>query len=198
MTDVDGLWLAQLQEVVTRAAHEVKDALNGVTLNVEVARSRSAKADLPAQALGPFAEAAAAQLETLGRRIESLLFLGRPARGPADVALTLRHLGELLVPAARADGGDLSIEALPQAAPTSVHATVVRLGLAAGLLAVSEKGRHGRCVLEAVSGVAVVHFSHESAGACDLDPATAAALAGHAVRIERSPTDLTLVFPGNS
>lgn len=194
MTDVDGLWLAKLQEVVDRAAHEVKDALNGVTLNVEVVRSRAGKAELPATAIESFAEAAAAQLETLSRRVESVLALGRPARNPADVALTLRHLAELLVPAAHADGGSLSIDGITTNAPTSAPGTVVRLGLAAGLLAVSGKGRQGRCVLEN-GPEAVVRFSHESAGACDLDPATAAALAGHAVRIERSPRDLTLVFP---
>lgn len=194
MTDVDGLWLAKLQEVVDRAAHEVKDALNGVTLNVEVVRSRAGKAELPATAIESFAEAAAAQLETLSRRVESVLALGRPARNPADVALTLRHLAELLVPAARADGGSLSIDGITTNAPTSAPGTVVRLGLAAGLLVVSGKGRQGRCVLEN-GPEAVVRFSHESAGACDLDPATAAALAGHAVRIERSPRDLTLVFP---
>lgn len=194
MTDVDGLWLAKLQEVVDRAAHEVKDALNGVTLNVEVVRSRAGKAELPATAIESFAEAAAAQLETLSRRVESVLALGRPARNPADVALTLRHLAELLVPAAHADGGSLSIDGITTNAPTSAPGTVVRLGLAAGLLVVSGKGRQGRCVLEN-GPEAVVRFSHESAGACDLDPATAAALAGHAVRIERSPRDLTLVFP---
>lgn len=194
MTDVDGLWLAKLQEVVDRAAHEVKDALNGVTLNVEVVRSRAGKGELPATAISSFAEAAAAQLETLSRRVESVLVLGRPARNPVDVALTLRHLAELLVPAAHADGGSLSIDGITTSAPTTAPGTVVRLGLAAGLLAVSGKGRRGRCVLENAPE-AVVRFSHESAGACDLDPATAAALAGHAVRIERSPRDLTLVFP---
>lgn len=194
MTDLDGLWLAKLQEVVDRAAHEVKDALNGVTLNVEVVRSRAGKAELPATAIASFAEAAAAQLEALSRRVESVLVLGRPARNPADVALTLRHLAELLVPAAHADGGNLSIDGITASAPTTAPGTVVRLGLAAGLLAVSGKGRRGRCVLEN-GPEAVVRFSHESAGACDLDPATAAALAGHAVRIERSPRDLTLVFP---
>lgn len=197
MTDVDALWLAKLQEVVARAAHELKDAQNGVALNVEVVRSRSANTELPAIALGPFATAAADQLETLGRRIDSLLVLCRPAREPVDVAMTLRHLGELLVPSARADGGSLTIAGQGQGALTRVPGTVVRLGLAAGLLAVTPKGGHGACTLDS-GPVVVVRFSHESAGACDLDPATAAVLAGHAVRIERSAEDLSLVFPGYS
>lgn len=197
MTDLDSLWLGTLQEVVNRAAHELKDALNGVALNVEVVRSRSGNSELPATAVGPFAEAAASQLETLGRRLESLLFLSRPPRDPADVALTLKHLAELLVPAAQADGGELVVEGLHHGIPTSAPGTAVRLALASGLLAVSAKGTRGKCRLEGAPG-AVVRFSHESAGACELPPAAAAALAGYAVRIERSAKDLVLVFPGNS
>jgi hypothetical protein len=197
VTDLDALWLARLQQVVDRAAHEVKDALNGVVLNVEVARSRSANPDFSATALGPFAEAAAAQLETLGQRIEAILFLARPQRGGVDAGVTLRHLAQLLVPAARADGGHLVVEGADQSAPTSAPAAAVRLALASGLIAATPKGATGKCVLEAGSSGpdAVVRFSHESAGACSLDPATAAALAGHAIRIEGSETDLVLVFP---
>ena len=197
MTDLDALWLGNLQQVVDRAAHELKDALNGVSLNVEVVRSRSGNAELPAAAVGAFAAAAGEQIETLGKRLESLLFLTRPAREPTDVALTLRHLAVLRVPAARADGGELTVEGVEHHVPTTARGTAVRLALSAGLLAVSPKGTRGRCVLDGGSG-AVVRFSHESAGACDLDPAIIAALAGQAIRIERSPADLAVVFPGNS
>ena len=200
MTDLDTLWHARFQEIADRAAHEIKDSLNGVVLNVEVARSRSAKPDVTAATVGPFAEAAASQLETLGRRVESLLFLARPARGSTDVAITLRHLAELLVPAANADGGSLTVEGSERMSPTPVSGTAVRLALAAGLLAVSPKGGRGKCVLEGTNGGGgtVVRFSHESAAACTLDPATAAALAKHDVRIDGSSQDLALVFPGNS
>jgi signal transduction histidine kinase len=197
VTDLDALWLARLQEIVDRAAHEVKDALNGVVLNVEVTRSRSSKPDLAAVALGPFAEAASAQLEALTQRVEAVLFLARPQRGGVDVGVTLRHLAHLLVPAARADGGALVVEGESQSAPTTAPAAAVRLALASGLIAATPRGSTGRCVLERVSSGldTVVRFSHESAGACSLDPATAAALAGHAIRIERSDEDLVVVFP---
>lgn len=200
MTDLDALWLARLQEVADRAAHEVRDALNGVVLNVEVTRSRAGSVELPANAIAPFAQAAAAQLETLAARVESLLFLARPQRGAADVGVTLRHLALLLVPAARADGGQLAVEEEGQLAPTSAPPVAVRLALAAGLLAAAPPGTRGSCVLE-VAGAdegnsgAVVRFSHESAGACRIDSATVAALAGHAVRIEGSDKDLAVVFP---
>jgi len=200
VTDLDALWLARLQQVVDLAAHEVKDALNGVVLNVEVTRSRAGNVELPAAAIGPFAEAASAQVETLAQRVESLLFLARSQRGQADVGVTLRHLARLLVPAARADGGQLVVEGEGQLAPTSAPPVAVRLALAAGLLAVATPNTRGSCVLaapgagEGDSG-AVVRFSHESAGACTMDPVTVAALAGHAVRIERSDKDLAVVFP---
>lgn len=198
MTDLDAAWLRAFQEVANRAAHEVKDALNGVALNVEVVRSRSSAGDAPATAVAPFATAAADQLEVLGRRVEALLVLARPPREPTDVALTLRHLAELLVPAARADGGSLKVEGGERHAPTGAGGTATRLALVSGLLAVTAKGAHGRCGLDVAGGSAVVRFSHESAGDVPLDPALATLLAGHAIRCERSGTDLTFAFPGIS
>lgn len=198
MTDLEARWLLALQQVADRAAHEIKDALNGVALNVEVVRSRSGRADAAVSGVAPFANAAADQLETLGRRVEALLFLARPAREPADVGLTVRHLGELLVPAAKADGGQLEVVVERQGTTTAAGGTATRLALATMMLAVAAKGR-GRVVLEASSEPgAVVRFSHESAGACSFDPAIAALVAGHGIRSDRSGPDLTLVFPGNS
>lgn len=196
MTELQARWQGVLQEVVDRAAHEVRDALNGVAVNLEVVRSRSAAGMASAAAVAPFAEAAADQLETLGGRIESFLFLSRPPRPPTDIALTVRHLGQLLVPATRADGGTLSIEGAKTPALTSTDAVAVRLALASGLLLVTEPGKAGRCVLEADADT-VVRFSHEPAGARTLDPVTAALLAGQSIRVERSAEDLILVFPGN-
>lgn len=198
MTDLEARWLLALQQVADRAAHEIKDALNGVALNVEVVRSRSGRADAAVSGVAPFANAAADQLETLGRRVEALLFLARPAREPADVGLTVRHLGELLVPAAKADGGQLEVVVERQGTTTAAGGTATRLALATMMLAVAAKGR-GRVVLEESSEPgAVVRFSHESAGACSFDPAIAALVAGHGIRSDRSGPDLTLVFPGNS
>ncbi|MEX2152899.1 MAG: hypothetical protein WD825_06130 [Gemmatimonadaceae bacterium] len=194
--DLDKLWLHALHEIVGRAAHEVKDALNGVSLNLEVVRSRSASEQ--AQLLS-FATAASEQLEILSARTESLLFLTRPHReasGPADVALTLRHLATLMVPATKADGGTLEVDGYQQPAPTAAPAQAVRLALASGVLTLTRAGGTSRCRLESGSNT-VVRFSHESAGAWTLEPPIAAALAGHTIRIERSGKDLVMVFPGS-
>ena len=53
--DVGALWLLTLQRAVGRASHDVKDALNGVSVNVEVVRSRAARPEAPATAVAQFA-----------------------------------------------------------------------------------------------------------------------------------------------
>ena len=203
MTELNGLWAEALQQVIGLAAHEVKDALNGVSLNLEVMRSRVAAGRGDANSLESFATAASDQLETLTARIEAVLFLSRPHRGdaPADVAITLKQLAVLLVPAAKADGMKLEVEGYDVAVPTSAPPMAVRLVLASGLLALIKEGGVARCRLHPATAGAetVVRFSHESAAVGDLDPALASALGkGTNIRVRRSDNDLQLVFPGNT
>lgn len=202
MTDLEALWLQHLQRVVDLAAHEIKDSLNGVSLNLEVVRSRSER-EGAASGLAQFAAAASSQLETLTDRTEALLFLARPRRkgSQADVALTLRHLATLLVPAAKADGGTLVVSGWDSPAPTSASSEGVRSGLAAGLLALMEKGGTGTCSLETTSET-VVRFSHEFAETCSLDSAIAASLAEENIVIQKADRaetsgDLLMIFPGS-
>ena len=82
--DAGVLWPVALQRALARAAHDVKDALNGVSVNLEVVRSRASRADAPASAVAPFAEAATQQLERLTALLDAVLALGRSERGPAD------------------------------------------------------------------------------------------------------------------
>ena len=200
MSDLEVLWLRTLQRVVDKAAHELKDSLNGVSLNVEVVRARSRKEGAAPSQLADFAAAAASQLETLSERTEALLFLARPHRKSeaVDVAQTLRHLATLMVPAARADGARLMVSGWERPAPTAATAEAVRLGIGAGLLRLAERG--GSCRLETTSAT-VVRFSHESAETCNLDSAIAASLAEQNIVIQgadRGGTagDLLMVFPG--
>jgi signal transduction histidine kinase len=202
--DIDLLWLQTLQDVVQKAAHEVKDALNGVSLNLEVIRSRSERGNADWGGMSGFATSAAEQFELLSERTEALLFLSRPQRanGAVDVAITLKHLASLLVPAAKSDGGFLAVEGPQSSVPTSASTAATRLALAAGLLALTKEGEPGRasggrCRLESGDEI-VVRFSHEPAGTCSLDPAVASALAEHSIHSKRSGSDLILVFPGHS
>src|SRR4051812_46861727 len=93
--DVGALWLQTLQRAMNRAAHDVKDALNGVSVNLEVIRTRAERADTPASAVAQFAEAAGHQLERLTSLTDAVLVLGRAEREPVDVALTLRRIAVL-------------------------------------------------------------------------------------------------------
>src|SRR5206468_6034035 len=93
--DAGVLWLAALQRALGRASHDVKDALNGVSVNLEVIRSRAARPEVPASAVLQFGDAAAQQLDRLTNLIEAVLAVSRPERAPADVALTLRRIATL-------------------------------------------------------------------------------------------------------
>lgn len=191
--NLDELWLATLQELVNRAAHEVKDALNGVSLNLEVIRSRVTRPDAPTVGLDLFAMTAAEQFELLASRAEALLFLARPAREPADVAVTLKHLASLLVPAAKAEGASLAVEGYWTSAPTAAPPRATRLALAAALLALMKERGAARCKVETDADT-VVRFSHESATDWKIDPAIVSAITANGIRHTRSGTDLLLVF----
>lgn len=197
MTDsLDRLWLAALEQVASRAAHEVKDALNGVTVNLEVVRSRCARPESEMKAVVPFANAASDQLESLASRLEALLYLCRPPRPPVDVAVALKHLAALLVPATRSAGGQLAVDGHGETRLTGAHGQATRLALASALLSATGTPGAVRCRLEPGTD-AVVRFSHESA-TCSLDPAVTTAVAAHGIRTERSDRDLTLAFPEHS
>ena len=194
---VAALWLVTLQEIMDRSAHEVKDSLNGVSLNLEVIRSRTARAETASKDVVSFAEAASGQFETLTERVEAMLALTRPPRagGGADLARALKLLSTLLVPAARADGRVLKVDGHERSVPTSAPVLAVRLALASGMLSLVKGSRSGSCTLQ--SGLEpVVRFSHESAVTCSLDSAVADALAGCNINTRRSDHDLLIEFPG--
>ena len=133
--DAGVLWLATLQRALARASHDVKDALNGVSVNVEVIRSRAKRPDLPASAVAQFAEAAGQQVERLTTLIEAVLALGRAEREPVDVAVTLRRVATLC--GASASSADAPVEVRDdgvESTLTRVRGDAVRLAIAAPLL----------------------------------------------------------------
>jgi hypothetical protein len=209
VTDLDLLWLRTLEELGDLAAHEIKDTLNGVSLSLEVVRGRSGAVGgmgAPNSSVSDFAATAASQLELVTERIDAMLALSRRPREPADVAITLRRMAALLVPAAKADGGSLSVEGAEVSVCTRAPGQAMRLALGAALLALLRTGG-GRCRLELSDGTngranlggagpsAVVRFSHEAADACRIDPEIVSQLEQHGIRLERSGSDTVLVFP---
>ena len=207
--DVRMLWLAALQRVLGRASHDVRDVLNGVTVNLEVIRSRCARPELPAAALAPFADAAGQQLERLTTLLEAVLALGRAEREPADVAVILRRVATLCgASASSADAVVLVDVGDVESTATRVHGDAVRLALATPLLELvsgtdrSTRATPVRCTVSEAEGAIVVTIG--AAGRRALMP-EAVAEAVRAAGVRRAegeqgdtgaePDDLSLTFP---
>jgi hypothetical protein len=198
VTDAAGLWADAYQQVILRAAHELTGALNGVALNLEVIRSRADASKGDAKSLSSFAEAAYKEFDSVTEQTAAVLFLSRPHRGGGapDVALTLRHLARLLVPAAKADGQILTVEGTDASAPTAAPPASLRLALATGLLGLIKEGEPGGGTCSLKGGLEpVVRFSHQSARACSLGPVVTKIIAADGIRVQEEGGELTLVFP---
>jgi hypothetical protein len=194
------LWLAALQRALARASHDVKDALNGVSVNLEVVRSRAARPDAPASAVAPFAEAAAQQLERLTNLLDAVLALGRVERDPVDVGITLRRVAALCgASSAAADSGVTVRDGSDGEARTSVSGDAVRLALAAPLLdaVVGQKGgpraTDVACDLTGEPDALVVRMYADRP--IRMPDSVADTLRAAGVRWTEASHDLSLVFP---
>ena len=152
--DVAALWLATQQAIASRTAHEIKNTLNGVAVNLEVVRSRLGRAPATA-ASATFAETASQQFEVLTRQTEALLALVRPVRLPADVAQLTAQIAALLEAAAERDGARLIVDASEGGAATMVDGAVVRLAVASALLAAIEAVAPSRAVAAGAGHAAI-------------------------------------------
>ncbi len=195
--EVEVLWLDALQQVAGRAAHEIKGALNGVCVNLEVVRSRAANpAGGPASGLTRFAEAAAGQLEELVAMNEALLALTRRPRDVVDVAATAGHLMTLLAPAARSEGGSLAVVGLPSngGGATSAPATAVRLVLATALLRALDKRAVATCRVDVADGM-VIRLECADGSTIDIDPRVVQAANDAGIQVENNDGGLSVAFP---
>ena len=131
--EVHARWLASLQRVAARAAHEINNALNGAVVNLEVVRIRGV-AGRDAGAVAPFAASGAGQLEGAVRLVEALTALARAPQNGADVGATARQLVTLLAPAAAHDGVELVVDGAEGGMPTAAAPSAVRWAVADALL----------------------------------------------------------------
>ncbi|MEO8561062.1 MAG: hypothetical protein ABI601_03240 [bacterium] len=198
--DAGLLWLAALQRALARASHDVKDALNGVSVNLEVVRSRAARPDTPASAVASFADAAAQQLDRLTSLLEAVLALGRVERDPVDVGITLRRVAALCgASSAAADSGVTVHDSLDTAAHTRVPGDAVRLALAAPLLDAVEGMKGGpraadvACELTGEPDALVVRMHADRPIRMPAEVAETLNAAG--VRWTEASNELSLVFP---
>ena len=194
---VDELWLDVLQQVSARTAHELKGALNGVSVNLEVVRSRSTRADAAAAAVAPFAASAADQLEAVVEMTEALLRLARPPREPVDLGETIDGLTSLLAPSARAEGGSLRVESPSREAALAIRpgGNVARLVIGAALLAALSRKGDIRCRVEVGEDAVVGVECADAEGPIELPADVLAAAAGADIRVHCEGQSISMAFP---
>lgn len=199
--DIGSLWLVTLQRAIGRASHDVKDALNGVSVNLEVIRSRAARPDTPASAVASFSESAAHQLERLTTLIEAVLALGRPERTPSDVGTTLRRV--VTICGASTSSDDAAVRLVEDASMSStfsrVPSDVVRLALLAPLLDLVVSPTRGQqqsevtCTLATTIDGILVRF--DAGGRTTPTPESRAEILRAAGVRSSEGNELTLTFP---
>lgn len=191
------LWLEVSQTIAARAAHEARNALNGVAVNLEVVRTRSERAGTEMEAVARFAAAAGTQFEELSRLTEALLALTRPMRAPVNVTEAARQIVTLLGASASRDGGAVRLEHGGESPMTSADGDAARAILASALLLALEASPQVVCTIGSDGG-GTVGITGEPAlrdGLARL-PKRAAAVAKHAgIRVATTKHGFNLTFP---
>ncbi len=196
-SSVEALWLETLGILCGRAAHEVKGALNGVVVNVEVVRSRSEKPDITAASLHQFAQSASGQLDAVIAMTEAMLVLARPPRRPLGVAETVRNVEALIGPAARADDKCVELRGMVDAlGVTSADADVARLVIGAAFVAAVDASSEVVCTGTPGTDAAVLCWECQGGGAFpSIDSAVLSLAASEGIDIQAESSRLSITFP---
>jgi hypothetical protein len=191
---LDALWLATLQIICSRAAHDVRGALNAVAVNLEVARSRSEKPGVPASAVAQFANVAFGQLEGVIAMTEALMFLVRAGRGPTDIGAEVARVVTLLAPSARANGRIVELDhGFGGLGTTSATTSSARLAIGQCLLAAADASAKVRCIAGGATGPQL-RIEHEAEG-ISIATSVLDALAASDVEVRTEPGVISVTFP---
>lgn len=189
------LWLDTLQRISGRSAHELRGALNGVSVNLEVVRSRTAKTEGLAMSVAKYADAAGGQLTHVIAMSEALLSLARAPRGPVEIGPVTRRFETLLGAAAKVDGRSLVVEASVDAlGMTTADGAATRLLIGASLLAALDAST--RVVCRATDDDRPAFRVESCDGARFALPAEVLAAASDAgIGVSAEPSALSISFP---
>src|SRR5215831_14428870 len=191
---LDALWLTTLQTICSRAAHDVRGALNAVAVNLEVARSRSEKPGVPASAITAFANVACGQLESVVAMTEALMFLARAGRGPTDVGAEVARVVTLLAPAARANGRTVELDhGFGGLGTTSATTSSARLAIGQCLLAATDASANVRCIAGGAAGPQLL-IEHDRE-AISIAPSVLDALTVSDIEVRTEPSVISVTFP---
>jgi hypothetical protein len=203
LATAEELWLGVFQRLCDATAHQFKGALNGVAVNLEVVRSRAGRGEAGVSALQPFAEAAAAELESVIQSAEAMLALARPSRGPADVARITRDVAVLASRGAGAalaemGGRRLTVDkGVERLGTTSAPASAARLAIAAVLLAAVEASQDVVCsAVDDGRGPAIrVSCGERDGSRIALSDEVVSAAYSAGVHLDISESGATITFP---
>lgn len=109
-----------LREVIRRAGHEIRNALNGIAVNVEVVRSRSTR-DTGSAEITPFAERAILQVSAASVLTNGLLALVNASLGGGSTGKAGRLTGSLELPLSESSASLTEIQRLAAAIGVSVE-----------------------------------------------------------------------------
>jgi signal transduction histidine kinase len=168
-------------------AHEIRNPLNGIALNLEVVRSRAARGGTDAASVAPFAESATAELLRATPLVEALLTLARPVRKPVDLWDVLQPLTVVFHAIASANGGAVTVERpVGEEFTTAADGSATRLALATALQQVLVGAAAVRCLVErSPDAVVVSMFGPEPCTA--VPEMVQAALVEEGIELGRSP-----------
>jgi signal transduction histidine kinase len=199
LPSVDALWLDTLQRICTRVAHELKGALNGVSVNLEVVRSRSERPEAPASGVARYASSASDQLDAVIAMTEAVLAMARAPREPVDIGSIIRRLDALLSPTARVDGRTLEFRGpIDDLGITSSIGNGARLVLSVTLLAALDTSMHVICEACAASNGGVgpmVRIECRGGTAPALDADVVAVAAEQGIELQCDSSVISIRFP---
>ena len=185
------LWAETLQSLANLVAHDFRNTLNAVAVNLEVVRARSARGAEPG-AIAPFASTAANHFETAGGAAEALLALTRPEAGKVDVAAFLVRLSRLV-----AVGGPGKLRVTDRSdgrATPSAPADMVRTAVARSVLAALGAGEHVSCEISVDDGI-FLRVTSASDALPPIDSELLTAVGVHGIHVASRGQSLELRFP---
>ena len=179
------LWLRALQRLTASVAHELRNPLNGVALNLEVLRGRVGRTQLEPATLTGFAEAAVADLASAIRLTDALLAVARPVRVPVEAGGALAPIAVLVRAVAESRRGSLTVEVPDEIPPAlAIDGDAVRGAMATVLLAAIDRagGATVRCRLGYESAAVLVEVTADDEFEMTGEAAAAIDACGIAVR----------------
>jgi hypothetical protein len=193
-SSVDALWLATLQKISAYVAHDLKGALNGVSVNLEVVRSRSERESSTGADVHRFAANAADQMGVVIRGTTALLSLSRGTRGPVEVSMVAKQVANLLDDMKSAAPSRIQVSAEGgMSAETAAPLNAVRLAVAECLLAaIAAPGQ----ITVRVSGLPTPRVHVSPAPAPATSPDLEAALWAAGIEISTDGHGISIVLPG--